>query len=410
MAGMSSFWQSCTLSFVGSSVVFLTSLQLALRPWKQAQGQHWTERARLLWPARQVQLGTLLACVLTQLAGAVLDPKHVFVPELSLVGIFGGYLVGNYFFMRTIEPRYRFPIWFMETFWRFAIQFGVFGILGYLLATMPHTLHAADWLRVGVGLAAAFTLATGVWLPLFKLFPRKPKPHEERLNQMVQEVATETGVTPRWVFYGRTPQAQAAALVFLRSLVISTRLMEELDDAELRSVLHHETAHLKEGWGVSFSRLLPLAGFVPFIFVEPLLHYWGSQSLLLLFLFPFLALRLARWISRKMENRADAAALESVAEPAVYARALEKLYRANQLPAVMRNNRLAHPHLYARMLSAGVTPDYPRPARPGMMAWPGLASFLLPLALTSYLLMQPESLRHPAPTQKARTVRPISRR
>ena len=73
-----------------------------------------------------------------------------------------------------------------------------------------------------------------------------------------------------------------------------------------------------------------------------------------------------------MELRADVAAAGSDGESPSYARALEKLYEAGKLPAVMPGNSMVHPHLYDRMIAAGVTPDYPRPApasRMSAVAW-----------------------------------------
>jgi len=49
--------------------------------------------------------------------------------------------------------------------------------------------------------------------------------------------------------------------------------------------------------------------------------------------------------------------------PGVYARALARLYEANFAPAVMPRKH-SHPHLYDRLVSAGVQPDYPRPEPP----------------------------------------------
>lgn len=71
-----------------------------------------------------------------------------------------------------------------------------------------------------------------------------------------------------------------------------------------------------------------------------------------------------------MEKRADRIAIENQADPAVYARALERLYQTNQMPAVMppRMER-PHPDLYDRMLDAGVTPDFPKPAPPKKQSW-----------------------------------------
>jgi hypothetical protein len=98
-----------------------------------------------------------------------------------------------------------------------------------------------------------------------------------------------------------------------------------------------------------------------------------------------LLLKLAKRIARRMERHADDAAIQGTADAAIYARALEKIYQANQLPAVMRSNNMVHPHLYDRMLAAGVTPDYPRPQPPGRMAWPGWAVFLIPLGVLVWM-------------------------
>lgn len=73
----------------------------------------------------------------------------------------------------------------------------------------------------------------------------------------------------------------------------------------------------------------------------------------------------AGWLTRRMEKRADRIATTTTSiNEGVYAGALEKIYRENQVPAVNASRLKAHPDLYDRMLGAGVTPDYPRPARP----------------------------------------------
>jgi len=62
-----------------------------------------------------------------------------------------------------------------------------------------------------------------------------------------------------------------------------------------------------------------------------------------------------------VEERADAHAHLSIQDSRVYARALEKIGEANLSPAVTEEAG-THPHLYDRMVSAGFTPGYPRPA------------------------------------------------
>ena len=90
----------------------------------------------------------------------------------------------------------------------------------------------------------------------------------------------------------------------------------------------------------------------------PLALMWGMLGATILLI---VGLTLSNRLSLKMEHRADAQATESQVSPGVYARALEKLYQANLVPAVLRSKRMTHPHLYDRMIQAGVTPDYARP-------------------------------------------------
>jgi hypothetical protein len=84
---------------------------------------------------------------------------------------------------------------------------------------------------------------------------------------------------------------------------------------------------------------------------------------------------------RRMEVRADVFGSRVYEDKGIYARALAKLYQANEMPAVMPRKRMAHPHLYDRMLVAGVTPDFPRPDRPARWGtWLGVLLVLLNMA------------------------------
>jgi hypothetical protein len=88
-----------------------------------------------------------------------------------------------------------------------------------------------------------------------------------------------------------------------------------------------------------------------------------------------------------MEVRADVYGSRVHEDKGIYARALAKLYQANEMPAVMPRKRMAHPHLYDRMLVAGVTPDFPRPDRPARWGtWPGV--LLVAVNMAGFLSLQ----------------------
>jgi hypothetical protein len=98
---------------------------------------------------------------------------------------------------------------------------------------------------------------------------------------------------------------------------------------------------------------------------------------------------------RRMEVRADVFGSSVYEDKSIYARALAKLYQANEIPAVMPRKRMPHPHLYDRMVVAGVTPEFPRPDRAArwgswlgvlivavnMASFLGIQSFVLDLLL-----------------------------
>jgi len=94
-----------------------------------------------------------------------------------------------------------------------------------------------------------------------------------------------------------------------------------------------------------------------------------------------------------MERRADAmATVHEGPSPGTYARALERLYQINQMPAVMPGKR-THPNLYDRLLAAGVTPAYPRPAAPARLTWQLCVVMLLLVASTAGVTVAVE-MRH----------------
>jgi Zn-dependent protease with chaperone function len=103
---------------------------------------------------------------------------------------------------------------------------------------------------------------------------------------------------------------------------------------------------------------------LPYLFVRPVSQSVGAHAWLIL---PAISLALAymvRIVGRRMEKRADKAAASQEESAGTYARALEKLYQKNQMPAVNESRRKTHPHLYDRMLAAGIQPDFPRPKPP----------------------------------------------
>src|SRR6266536_4390383 len=111
--------------------------------------------------------------------------------------------------------------------------------------------------------------------------------------------------------------------------------------------------------------------FLPWIFLKPMLNAFGMLGFLLLLIPTIAAPFLYRRFSHKMEIRADRIAQSNEPDTGTYARALLRLYEDNLVPAVDAKDRATHPHLYDRLLAAGATPDFPRPAPAASMTWHG---------------------------------------
>jgi Zn-dependent protease with chaperone function len=202
----------------------------------------------------------------------------------------------------------------------------------------------------------------------------------DRLRRVVEEVAAETGTEVRevWRVTG-SYQANAAAISSVRAVIVTEPALSILDDAELRAVVAHELGHLDErsiaSWLRASSAVLVL---VPVMFVRPALVNYGMKGYAALVGVMALLVIVRRQyvlpLLRRFELNADSSAVHPEGG-AVYARALEKLYEFNLIPAVLRTG--VHPSLYDRMVAAGAPPDYPRqrPPRQGRVVALAALSF-----------------------------------
>jgi len=196
-------------------------------------------------------------------------------------------------------------------------------------------------------------------------------PAPERLRKIAADTSIKTNVLFHDVLLIRSPQAQAVALHTTRHLLFTERLLQVLSDEEVASVCAHELAHLTESKAARYSRSIRMLTFLPWMFFNPLTHSFGMAGVFGLCGVTFVIPRLYGKISRKLESRADQVAKANEGDPGTYARALARLYEDNLTPAVMAKERATHPNLYDRMLAAGVTPDFPRPAAAISMVWHG---------------------------------------
>jgi Zn-dependent protease with chaperone function len=360
-------------AFSAAFLLAFTLNWLALIPWRRSVGRHWTERARLLYPARfSAKFNNLLFPFAFGFLSYALVPQVNFF--LAGVMAFLGALVAGFFFHREIFPALTFGRWirfviaalFIFLWWLVALTFITFA--------MPKDFGPATWLVAG---AVFLMLLSFPYFPT--LHPAKwfglLLPATDSLKTLVAEVSGQMRVPVRATWILPTWICNAAALPHIRQLIFTDGLLVALTPEEVKAICAHELGHLSEPPGVRFARGLSLLAFSPLIFLRPLLSQKNDifSALLILIglcVFLFLALFLLIRLGHRMEKRADKMASENQSDGAIYARALSRGYEANLVPAVMPlRSRKVHPDLYDRMLAAGVTPDFPRPLPADKQSW-----------------------------------------
>jgi Zn-dependent protease with chaperone function len=206
-----------------------------------------------------------------------------------------------------------------------------------------------------------------VWPTLALLLLRMTgtlKRSSARLREVVAGCDRNNRPQVKNLWQARGIAANAYALPLSGTLVFYDRLLELLNDDEVAAICHHELEHLAESNWVILGRYLGAFAILPMLLILPIFHRWEFLGVIGIFMLMMVWARLAKKLIYEMEIRADATASNRQAEEGVYARTLETLYRESQLPAVTLGKHSTHPHLYDRMLAAGITPEYPRPRTP----------------------------------------------
>ncbi|HEY4417051.1 MAG TPA: M48 family metalloprotease [Verrucomicrobiae bacterium] len=350
-------------------LIFITNW-LALIPWRRSRDQHWSEQARVLWPARRAAatnflfvLGINILLVLWLWPDS--SPLWLFAGIVSVFGACAGTFPMDHEIFPRLSYRKLFQLATTSIFFRFLIWFVFFGAM----VAMPDEFNQGAWAIGGIVVVLTICWLRGGLIQLaFKLGAFLPA--TERLQRITDDTSTRMNIPFRKVLLMRSGLAQAYALPGRGWLLFSERLLEILPDEEVAAICAHELAHLSESKTVKHFRFLKTFTFLPWIFIKPLFHEFGPLTFLGLLFLSLGASRIFGKISRKLEQRADQIAQTAEGDSGTYARALTHLYEDGLLPAVSLKKGTTHPHLYDRILAAGVTPDFPRPAPPEELAWP----------------------------------------
>jgi Zn-dependent protease with chaperone function len=235
-----------------------------------------------------------------------------------------------------------------------------FVVLFATLFLLPDSFGPGSWLVLAGAFATLAFLTWGGALRLWCLL-RIARPAPTAVVEMVESLAAEMKFTGNIrVVQLAWPQVNAVAWVLEETVGFSRAMLEVMDLTELRAIAAHEVAHLLESRGVKAARVLHLFAYLP---LAPLMKYGGSIGLLLGYVLMCGLFVGYKKFARRLESRADRLGNETLGDPGVYMRSMIKLHESNLAPAVMPGEQ-THPHLYDRLLAAGIQPEFPRPMAP----------------------------------------------
>jgi Zn-dependent protease with chaperone function len=332
--------------------------------WRKAKDKHWTEEARILWPVRiTAGLNVFLLPAILGLAQAILFPDLTHWWLADMAAAFLGAVFGCYPCDREVFPALNWRSWRNQVVAGWGIRFGIWGVLLLACVLMPPEVGWKMAVVAAAYLLVHFALQWGLILKYLRLV-KFLVPADTRLLSIVNFTAAKMGVSVRATWQLEGVMALAFAFPITHELTFSRRLVEICSDDEISAICSHELAHLKEGKLVLIGRLVGSLSMFPLIFLIPSIAALGVIGFFLPYLGMIALIKFSKWLSQKMEKRADQMAVGEQSQDGVYAWTLEKIYRENKIPAVNVNNKQTHPHLYDRMVAAGITPDYPRPTEP----------------------------------------------
>lgn len=371
------------IALLASTLIVWLCTQLGLCSWRKAARAHWTEQARLLFPirvSRQIFVWTIP--LISSLIAESYDSQvsGVTVGACSFVGA----LLGNYPMDRVTNPGLGFGTWAHQVFVTSILQLTNWAAYLVTALLMPHEWSYRSWLVAGGCLCFQ-----GIWqfglaqrlMRIFGLLEAAPT----GLQSMVLEVSTAMRVPVRSTWYLASVNANALAFVMTGELAFTRKLCAVCNEVELKAICAHELGHLQENRWTRLGRFVGALLFFPLIFIKPAQasHEFLGYALMA---FSMGVIWIGQQkLSQRMEKRADQIACSNVANPEVYARALEKLHQANLMPVILQKKMArSHPDLYDRMVSAGVTPEYPRPPAPAEQHWTSVVTTIVATLLVLF--------------------------
>ncbi len=220
--------------FLGAGLLTAGLNWLALIPWRRTRGEHWSERARALFPARlaaRVNLVLIPICAIEAHLITSAEPRSPLAWVILPAWL--GTLLGSYAFDREVLPWLKWEQWLREVAISWLLFIALWVVFLGAMLLMPYRFD--DWrvwliASVVIGLSLAFQYGASVcllacfgWL----------QPPSERLARIVGETSTRLGVPVRRTWLMRGSASAAYALPTTGELLFSERLLETHPDDEV---------------------------------------------------------------------------------------------------------------------------------------------------------------------------------
>jgi len=369
--GWVNFLLPIALAFLVSLVSTWSAGTVALRLVGDRPCENWADRARRDFPVRRAialclvaislgigAMGSWFQGPLSPLPGAV-SLWLVLTPAYG-----GGMLVFRRFSRRLGDGSLSPP----DSWWRnFAVGLLVFVpswlVTALVMTSIGNRPDARAVMTLAAGAIATGFFALGGGLLVLRRLGLAAPP-SPRLAAIVEEVSRRVGVQPRTTYEVRTSMANAFVFPASGVLAFTERALGVLDDDEVAAICAHELGHLAEPRLLHVIRCLEPYLLLPLGALPLVMTSFGARGTAAMVGAIIIASFACRRFRRGREERADRVAHAHQGEAGVYAHALERLYRANRIPAVVGRRRGSHPELYDRMAAAAAAPPYPRPLPP----------------------------------------------
>jgi hypothetical protein len=335
----------------------------------------WPLRARAMQPARvALVLNIFAVALLLPPVGMVFfgllgfRPPFLWMAAAQLIGLCGPIAVAMLMAWRIAPRQPALSYWITGCLSALFFSFPntmVYVGMAIALALMPPTLANVAVMLLIAACAMAFAAwGGGIWVARALGLARPALP---RATHAANWAGERVGVPASAVFELRWPRVTVDAFVFSRYLVLTDAAADLLGDEELLALCVRELTFFQQPWLAGGLRAMDSALVFFLLGCTAVGFVLGGNAMLVGTLTGYGGVYVMRPFARRVQLKADALAARSAIDPAAALRAMERQYELNLKPVVASFNSGREPHLYDRMVAAGISPAYPRPEPPSKL-------------------------------------------